>query len=204
MATRTKGGVLLPVIILVAAVAMFGGDKVVDTVTGLFTGGGRTILGEGDSRVMVATAAESDAKRCETPQLLADRRCGELHVLLVDANKIPFIARNTQLAWESGRPGVLTMNRAKQDENRRIACPRSFSKKYGGQCDEYPMASTGEGGGSARTEEVPGRENSCQGGMYGAQYPKDGQRFLVVIVHPDRIATEAFSGTDIAKDKGLC
>ncbi|WP_035280124.1 NucA/NucB deoxyribonuclease domain-containing protein [Actinokineospora spheciospongiae] len=204
MATRTKGGALLPVIILVAAVAVFGGDKVVDTMTGLFTGGGRTILGEGDSRVMVATAAESDAKQCETPQMLADRWCGDLHVLLVDANKIPFIARNTQLAWESGRPGVLTMNRAKQDENRRIACPRSFSKKYGGQCDEYPMASTSEGGGGARTEEVPGRENSCQGGMYGAQYPKDGQRFLVVIVHLDQIATEAFSGTDIAKDKGLC
>lgn len=204
MATRSKSGVLLPVIIIVTAVAGFGGEKVIDTVTGLFTGGGTATLREGDSRVMVASDAESDAKQCEPSQMVADKRCGDLHVLLVDANKIPFIARNTKLAWESGRPGVLTMNRAKQDENRRTACPRSFPKKYGGQCDEYPMASTNEGGEGARTEEVPGRENSCQGGMYGVQYPKDGEQLIVVIIHPDQIAAEAFSGTDIAKDQGLC
>ncbi len=82
---------------------MFGGEKVIDTVTDLFTGGGTAILGEGDSRVMVARDAESDAKQCETPQMLTDKRCGDLHVLLVDANKIPCIARNTQLAWEVRR-----------------------------------------------------------------------------------------------------
>lgn len=204
MATRSKVGVLLPVVIIVAAVAVAGGEKVMDTVAGLFTGGGTAVLGEGDSRVMIASEAESDAKQCGAPQLVADKRCGDLHILLVDANKIPFIARNTTLAWESGRPGVLTMNRAKQDGNRRAACPRSFPKKYGGQCDEYPMASTEEGGAGARTEEVPGRENSCQGGMYGAQYPKDGEQFLVAIIHPDQIATGVFSGVDIAKDQGLC
>jgi hypothetical protein len=47
-------------------------------------------------------------------------------------------------------------------------------------------------------------ENSCQGGSYGRQYPKDGTRFLVVIVHPELIATEPFTGVDIAKEKGLC
>ncbi|MDQ3578249.1 MAG: hypothetical protein M3443_11765 [Actinomycetota bacterium] len=121
MATRTKGGVLLPVIVMAVAVAVFGGDRVVDTVTGLFIGSGTAILGEGDSRMMVAGDTESDARQCEVPQMLIDKRCGDLHVLLVDANKIPFIARNTTLAWKSGRPGALTMNRTKQDENRRIA-----------------------------------------------------------------------------------
>lgn len=32
-----------------------------------------------------------------------------------------------------------------------------------------------------RTEEVPPRENRCQGGSYVRQYPPDGQRFMVVI-----------------------
>lgn len=47
MATRSKGGVLLPAFVVVAAVAVFGGNKVVDTVTNLFTDGGTAILGEG-------------------------------------------------------------------------------------------------------------------------------------------------------------
>lgn len=137
--------------------------------------------------------------------MINQRKCGDIKVLVVDANRMPFIARNTKLAWESGRPGILTMSRAKQDENRKVVCPRSFPKPNGGQCDEYPMAVTDEGGAKARAEEVPGRENSCQGGMYGAQYPKqEGEKFLVVIIHPEQIATVAFTGADIAKDQGWC
>lgn len=66
------------------------------------------------------------------------------------------------------------------------------------------MASTEEGGANARTEEVPGRENQCQGGMCGAQYPPDGQRFLVVIRYPDLVASSPFAGRDIAKEQGRC
>ncbi|MCP2257262.1 hypothetical protein LX15_000947 [Streptoalloteichus tenebrarius] len=42
------------------------------------------------------------------------------------------------------------------------------------------------------------------GGSYGRQYPKDGDRFLVVIAYPDLIASAPFTGTDIAKEQGLC
>lgn len=61
------------------------------------------------------------------------------------------------------------------------------------------MASTAEGGSGARTEEVPRRENACQGGVYVRQYPPDGERFLVVISRPDLIAAESFAGVDVAR-----
>jgi hypothetical protein len=132
------------------------------------------------------------------------RRLRWLHAQVVDAARMPFIARNTKLGWEDGQPGILTMNRGKQVTNRAAACPRSFPRLHGGSCDEFPMAPTDEGGAGARAEEVPVRENSCQGGSYGKQYPQDGARFLVVISNPDLIAVEAFTGTDIAKENGLC
>lgn len=43
--------------------------------------------------------------------------------------------------------------------------------------------------------------NGCQGGLYVRQYPPDGERFLVVISNPDHVATEPFTGTDIATDQ---
>lgn len=190
----------------VGAVAVFGLDTVMNTVNDAIGGvtGGTEVIGNGGSQVLIASSANTEAGKCSTDEMVAQKKCGDLNVLIVDANRMPFIARNTRLAWESGRPGLLTMNRPKQRENRTAACPRSFLKPYGGQCDEYPMAVTDEGGEGARAEEVPGRENSCQGGMYGAQYPKDGDKFLVVIAHPQHIAPHPFTGTDIAKDQGWC
>lgn len=212
---RTHGGRILPtklrtkLVIVVAAVAAAAyyipevGERLSngwDSLTGSVE-----IVGDGDAWVMVSGSAKSEAKKCTARQMIDQKRCGDRKVLLVDAKKMPFIARNTKLAWESGRPAVLTMNRAMQGANRGAACPRSFPRLHGGQCDEYPMAVTSEGGKQARAEEVPGRENSCQGGMYGAQYPKqDGETFLVVITDPDLIATVPFTGADIAKDQGWC
>lgn len=36
------------------------------------------------------------------------------------------------------------------------------------------------------------RENTCQGGSYGWQYPKNGDNFLVIILRPDLIAPGPF------------
>lgn len=204
MAKRTRSGLLLPVIIIVGLAAVFGVSKVVDFVEDITGASDAVVFGEGDGAIMVSADAESMVGTCTAIQIIQDKRCGDLHVLFVDAARMPFIARNTQLAWESGRPAVLTMNRAKQQANRAAACPRSFPKPHGGSCDEYPMASTDQGGKGARAEEVPIRENTCQGGSYGWQYPKDGDNFLVVIVRPDLIATGPFTGTDIAKQQGTC
>jgi len=141
---------------------------------------------------------------CTVKEVMTTFSCRGLPVLPVDARKMPFIARNVELAWDSGLPGLLTMNRSKQKANRALACPDSFPTKHGGQCDEYPMASTDEGGSGARTEEVPARENQCQGGSFVRRYPKDGKQFLVIILYPDQIASGPFTGKDIAKDRGSC
>lgn len=154
-------------------------------------------IGEGETALMVAANAEAKVINCATATILNRKSCDGLHILIVDAARMPFIARNTKLAWESGLPAVLTMDRVKQGDNRKQAC-RKFKASFGGQCDEYPMATTAEGGADARTEEVPRRENACQGGSYKHQYPPDGERFMVVISRPDLIASDSFAGTDIA------
>jgi hypothetical protein len=190
--SRTKsGGLLLPVILIVGGIIALQ-NGVLDGVLG----GGHELPHDQEYPPVV--------KQCTSEQLTVDRVCDDRRVLLVDAAKMPFIARNTKLAWGEGHPGILTMNRGKQAANRAAACPRSFARPHGGSCDEYPMASTDQGGAGARAEEVPKRENLCQGGSYGAQYPKDGDEFLVVIIHPDKIATTSFTGQDIAMEQGAC
>ena len=56
------------------------------------------------------------------------------------------------------------------------------------QRDEYPYASTREGGTGAEVTYVPSKENSSQGGSLGALYKtlKSGDGFLVLPVPRDR------------------
>lgn len=208
MPRRTSSGLLLPVIIVVGLVAVFGVNKVVDVVEGIFSGNDTVIVGEGDAQVMVAGDAETKVKQCTTVQLVNDRRCGPLKVVVINAERMPFIARNIQLAWGEGKPFMLHRNSAKQAANRAKACGKFVAKYQGGSCDEYAFATTDEGGADARTEEVPLREQRCQGGAVNAGYAKagiqQGEEFLVVISNPSKIAGKAFIGQDIAEDQSAC
>jgi hypothetical protein len=199
MASRTTTRLVVAAV-LVGAVVYFA-PEAVDKVGGflgdLVGANDAVIIGEGETALMVAANAEAKVVNCAPAIILSAKSCDGLRILVVDATKMPFIARNTKLGWESGLPAVLTMDRSKQRSNRRQACGK-FTPSYGGQCDEYPMASTAEGGAGARREEVPERENLCQGGSYMHQYPSDGERFLVVISRPDLIASGPFVGTDVA------
>lgn len=49
---------------------------------------------------------------------LADQQCGDLRFVIIDAERMPFIARNISTAWEAGKPGVLTKHRAAEAANR--------------------------------------------------------------------------------------
>lgn len=127
----------------------------------------------------------------------------------IDASKMPFIARNISSAWAQGRPVNLTKaNPAQVAANRKVVCLPSFPRPHGGQCDEYPFASSVEGGAGAQQQEVPGRENACQGGTIRAAYRRegiaDGERYVVIIFHTEDIAPGPFTGIDIAKDKRTC
>lgn len=197
---KTKtGGRILP-ILLIAGVYLAYDNGLLDNIGG----GGVEVIGEGDTQVMAPNSAKSTWKQCTAQEMVNNKRCGDRKILLVNAKKMPFIARNTKLGWESGLPTTLTMNRPLQVANRRAACGKFVLTYTKSQCDEYPYAVTSEGGAGARAEEVPARENSCQGGMNAAQYPKDGEQVVVLIVYPQYIAPGPFTGADIAKDQGLC
>jgi Deoxyribonuclease NucA/NucB len=211
VATGTKGGVLLVAIAVVGAVAVFGGNEVVDTVTGLFGGIGSAteIIGEGDAQVMIARQARAETARCDTRQMISDKRCGDRKLVVIDAAKMPFIARNISLAWGEGHKFLLTRdaNETNRDARFRKSCRSGrYTKQYQfGSCDEYAFASTHEGGQGSRIEEVPLREQKCQGGTVSRAYQNvpinDGDQFMVVISNPDRIASEPYHGVDVAKEQ---
>jgi hypothetical protein len=164
VASRTRGGVL--VVAVVALAGAFFAPKLFDKLGSMVsdvTGANDAVtIGQGDTAIMVAVDAQPKLVTCDPAKIISEKRCGDLKILVVRAVKMPFIARNTKLAWESGRPAVLTMNRAKQDANRRAACSSVFVARYDGQCDEYPMASTNEGGKGARTTRCPSVRTSAR------------------------------------------
>lgn len=202
----SKTGVVLPVIVLVAAAAIVVpelGAKIGDTVSNWF--GGVELVGEGETQFMVAASAASQVHKCTPDRSLSQQACDDLKFMIFDARKMPYITRNISTAWKSGKPGVLTKDSAAEPQNRKVVCLPSFPRRYGGECDEYPFASTSEGGKGAQEQEVPGRENRCQGGTIRARYAtagiKDGDSYLVVIIHPEKIAPGPYQGDDVAISK---
>ena len=115
----------------------------------------------------------------------------------VDLNKFHFvyekatpkIYRHTLNAFRLGKPEVLHYD---ADKNRAMDRRKESLKGYhtmkGYQRDEYPYASTFEGGAGAHIAYVPSYENSSQGGSLGALYRtmKTGDAFLVIPVPKDR------------------
>lgn len=109
----------------------------------------------------------------------------DLPVLKIDADKMPNIANNIESAQTSGgKPSVLTRttNKTKIETNRNLAC-KGFCGE--GSPDEYPFASTYEGGRGAQIQGVPIQEQRIQGGVLGRFYQnydiRDGDRFRVIV-----------------------
>jgi deoxyribonuclease NucA/NucB len=214
MATRTRSSLLLPILAVVGIVAVVGIGPVKDLVSDVFggiTGYDTVVLGEGAATIMVASNAESDLETCTVEQITSAKQCDNLKILVIDAAKMPFIARNIQLAWGEGKDFMLHRDapesrRSKYDEV--CGAKSAFVIKHPGQgsCDEYAFASTSEGGAGARTEEVPVREQNCQGATVKNAYYSTpgiavGEEFLVVISNPASIAGEPFAGVDTAKEQ---
>jgi hypothetical protein len=205
VATKTKsGGLLVAALAVVAVVAI---PELRASVTDLFDSvtGGTELIGEGDIQFMVASSASSEVHKCTPERELADEQCDDLKFVVMDAAKMPFVTRNISTAWQAGKPGVLTKDKAAEPANRRKVCLPSFPRPHGGECDEFPFASTRQGGEGAQEHEVPSRENRCQGGTLRAKYATagigDGDDFLVVITHPSKIASGPYQGADIAEDQ---
>lgn len=205
MLTKIRRRVVsLVVVAVLGAVAIAVGDE---TPTGLgqqisaLVGLERvSVVEENGQGYAVAASAKSKLGRCKVDQVLA-KKCDGVKIVIMDAAKMPFITHNIAYAWMDGHPGVLTKNSAQERQNRSQVCLATFPKPNGGWCDEYPFASTSEGGAGAREMEVPAREQRCQGGTlsraYAGQAIRDQDAFVVVISSPHKIASGPFEGDDI-------
>lgn len=104
---------------------------------------------------------------------------------LVTEENTPNIYRHTLNAFRQGKPEILHYDSDAARQNmRRKGSLLNIPIKANYQRDEYPYASTFEGGIGALVEYVPSRENSIQGGTLGGLYRKlkQGDAFLVVPV----------------------
>jgi RHS repeat-associated protein len=97
----------------------------------------------------------------------------------------PLIGTHVAAAQGAGWPDGLTYlgpNNPQGKNNRKAACPPG---KYPGMsCDEYPYASTAQGGAGASTAPVPLSEQQSQGGTLSRFYMglSAGQNFCVAVV----------------------
>ena len=89
------------------------------------------------------------------------------------------------------QPRGLTRDSTLARKNRVASCQKDREKKLGEKpdgwsCDEYPFATTEEGGKDARVQWVPASENSKQGGkvsnFYRGNQVLDGDKFIVKAV----------------------
>jgi RHS repeat-associated protein len=112
------------------------------------------------------------------------RNADNLPVLEISRSKMPNIAKNIEIAQQLGQPSVLTRttNPTLITSNRDIAT-RGFNII---SPDEYPFASTLEGGFGAQVKIVPLKEQQIQGGVLSSFYMKNsiqnGDKFLVKVV----------------------
>jgi Deoxyribonuclease NucA/NucB len=115
--------------------------------------------------------------------LTVDRDRERLPVFIVDSKRTPAIAAHVRAAQAAGKPAILHRAVPVPPDRRPGAC-RGW--RGPGSCDEYPFASTYEGGpGKASIAGVPVREQRRQGGDLNAFYRRhrigNGDAFVVVV-----------------------
>lgn len=116
---------------------------------------------------------------------------GIMGIHFVKEENTPMIYTHTLDSFRKGKPNVLhyDSDQTRRDERREIALKGYPSRfKDGLERDEYPFASTIEGGAGANIAYVPSKENRSQGGSLGALYKtlKSGDAFLVFPVPRDK------------------
>jgi len=100
----------------------------------------------------------------------------------------PNITKNIEEAVEQGKPDILTRetNKSQIRKNRREALKGEEAAKEGQSLDEFPFASTKEGGSGANVKGVPTKEQNVQGGKLSQFYQRNdiqnGDKFKVKIV----------------------
>ncbi len=120
----------------------------------------------------------------------AKTQAQSLPIYVISVHQTPTIANHVSQAMKSGKPWQLTYigvdNDNLKNRNRYHACKELDSPRPTGyQCDEYPFATTYQGGEGASAVLVPAHENSIQGGQLSDFYQRNnlrnGSHFLVGI-----------------------
>jgi hypothetical protein len=119
----------------------------------------------------------------------------KLPVLLVSRSVMPQIAAHIADAQAMGYPSILTYRKLSpyklQQKGKRMkrigaGCDDFVPTTPGGSCDEYPFATTYEGGSGSSIREVPQTEQNTQGTEYivflRANKIQDGDRFIVEVI----------------------
>ncbi|XP_028419058.1 uncharacterized protein LOC114544688 [Dendronephthya gigantea] len=111
----------------------------------------------------------------------------ECPTITFPCSRIPNVCNNMRNAISKGKPTMLnrvTDPKIIAQNRRNSGCPK-LPKVPGKNCDEYPFASSRQGGKGAEIMNVPSRENSIQGGLlagfYRAQKIGDGDCYKVAL-----------------------
>jgi hypothetical protein len=141
------------------------GMVVLDGAEEFFSAGFATpaVVGE-DGAIMGAEAAATDAADSEVPTVVFSRA------------KAPEIGKNFDEAVNDGHPTTLNRVTSKiaRRANRRDALAGHTPAPAGQSLDEYPFASSSQGGAGARVAPVPAAEQNYQGGVLGSFYQNNG------------------------------
>jgi hypothetical protein len=127
----------------------------------------------GSSTLFSAGTAAYGASAAVASAVYGIKSATSLPTLEVDSNRMPNIADNIRNAQANGAPTTLTrtQNTALIDANR-AAATAGFTGP--GSPDEYPFASTYEGGAGAFVRGVPLAEQRVQGGVISRFYQDNG------------------------------
>ncbi|HEY0603730.1 MAG TPA: RHS repeat-associated core domain-containing protein, partial [Herpetosiphonaceae bacterium] len=135
----------------------------------------------------ILMAAAKDKYGLLALERIAPKRC-IIPILKVPRGAMPETAQHIQDAQDGPWPMLLSYGGpGSSGPNRRAACsPARKAQLRPLTCDEYPFASTQQGGAGASTRGVPGSETSPQGGLLSGFYSSNGMKagdlFAVIVI----------------------
>ncbi|MGW3401848.1 NucA/NucB deoxyribonuclease domain-containing protein [Streptomyces zhihengii] len=138
--------------------------------------------------------------RCQSSTGMSISQCANLPMFIVDGKRTPEIAINDKSAQDAGHPMLLHYAARNETQKRHIrelaGCGSSWSGPQ--SCDEYPFASSEEGGIGAHLRSVPFiPEQKIQAmdlsAFYRSNRMKKGDPFLVIVINVRRNANGSYT-----------
>jgi len=169
--------------------AEYSSGQASDGANGITIAGSVVLGGLGALKVIGGRAAESKILTQSHPDFIGPREfVGPLPAITFSKARTPGIASNIEAGLANGHPSVLTRLEGRDAirAQRADALAGQTRPPSGYSLDEYPFASTRQGGAGSQVAQVPVIEQNIQGGMLSSFYQKygiaQGSQFKVIIV----------------------